>query len=35
MLYMNLHMILNGDDRRNLNNLIINICDYLIINDEK
>lgn len=35
MLYMYLYMILNGDDRKNLNNLIINICDYLIINYEK
>ena len=32
---MCLHMILNVDDRKNLNNLIINVCDYLIINDEK
>ena len=30
-------MILNVDDRKNLNNLIINVCDHndLIINDEK
>ena len=35
MLYMYLYMILDGNDRKNLNNLIINICGYLIINNEK
>lgn len=35
MLYIYLYIILNEDDRKNLNNLIINIYDYLIINDEK
>ena len=33
--FLCLHMILNGDDRKNLNNLIINISGYLIIIDEK
>ena len=36
VLYIYIYIyILRRDDRKNLNNLIINICGYLIINDEK
>ena len=36
MLYMYLHIeIIDRDNRKNLNNLIINIYGYLIINDKK